>query len=259
MKLEKINNNSIKATFSIKELETQNIDYHSFMSNSIQNNFIFIHLLYMAKKELNFDTENCKLDIDTYELLDGNFMITIKKENNNSKSYTQNYENCNSTQNNYCYDYRGTKKKLILKRKLNKINNQFAIYKFTCFDDFCDFCAFLLNTDKNNNYYNFEINNSNTNDENNNSSNNNIKNNKKLIIDKLERKNSLYLINNNYYLVISNLILGYNEIGTFSSSITEFAEFVSNSKTIFPKFIENANCIIKDNAISTCLQYFINT
>lgn len=201
MKIEKLSDNKIKVVFSIKELENQNIDYHSFMSNSIENRYIFSSLLSKAKEELDFNTDNCKISVETFELSNGNFILTITKYNIKNKKVT-------------------------LRRKLPNIHNEACIYKFSTLDNFCDFCNFLnLNLPH--------------------------------IIKKLENKNSLFKINKDYFLIINDLILDYKNMGCFSSCITEFATFTNSSNSLISKFIENSNCIVQNNAINTCLEFFM--
>lgn len=199
MKIEKLSDNKIKVTFSIQELKKHNIDYHTFMSNSTQNKYMFTSVLYKAKEELNFNTDNCKLSIETFELTNGNFILTITKSNN---------------------------KKVILKRKINRLHNNSCIYKFANIDNFCDFCNFLNSTPN-------------------------------TIIKKLKDNNSLYFINNEYFFIINDLNLKYDELAYFSSCITEFASFKNSSESLISKLIENSNCIMKDNAINTCLNFFV--
>lgn len=201
MKIEKLSDNKIRVIFSIQELEKQNIDYHSFMSNSIENKYIFSSLLCKAKEELDFNTDNCKVSVETFELSDGNFILTITKFNIKTK-------------------------KLKLRRKLNNLHNNSCIYKFSSLDNFCDFCNFL---------------------------NTNLPH----ILEKLKNKNSLFKINKDYFLIINDLVLDYKNMGCFSSAITEFASFTNSSNSLISKFIENSKCIIKDNAVHSCLSFFL--
>lgn len=118
MKIEKLSDNKIQIIFSIQELEKNHIDYHSFMSNSIENGDMFSVLLCKAKEELNFNIDNSKISVETFELSNGNFILTITKSNMK-------------------------KKKVKLKRKFGNIHNNSCVYKFENIDDFSSFCAFL--------------------------------------------------------------------------------------------------------------------
>lgn len=70
MKIEKLNENKIRVTLNIEDLAERNIDYHSFMSNSIQSQSIFIDMLSKAEKEVGFNTEDCRIMIEALALKD---------------------------------------------------------------------------------------------------------------------------------------------------------------------------------------------
>ena len=201
MKIEKLSDNKIQIIFSIQELEKNNIDYHSFMSNSIENGYMFSLLLCKAKEELNFNIDNSNISVETFELSNGNFILTITKST-------------------------ARKKKVKLRRKLDNIHNNSCVYKFENIDDFSNFCDFL-------------------------------KNNFPSILDKFENKNSLFKICDEYFFVVKDLILSYKDINYFSSSISEFANFISDSSSFISKLSENSKSIIKNNAINTCLSFFV--
>ncbi len=118
-----------------------------------------------------------------------------------------------------------TPKKLTVKRKSVNINNSNSIYKFDSFDEFCNFCNCINNKNQ------FEIN-------------------------KLSKHISLYLYNDTYYLILSNININYKNIKIFYNTISEFGKFVSNSNTFKTKLIEHGNSIIKKNAISIGIKYF---
>ena len=116
-------------------------------------------------------------------------------------------------------------KKLRVKRKSVNINNTDAIYQFNNFEEFCNFC-------------------------------NCIKSKNQFDITKLSKHISLYLYNDIYYLVLSNININYNYIKIFYNTISEFSKFVSNSATFKTKLIEHGTSIIKKNAISVGIKYF---
>lgn len=125
MKIEKLNENKIRITLDLNDLEEKNIDFHSFMSNSIDAQSLFMDMLEKAEEEIGFKTKDYKIMIEALATSDGNFIITVTRlvpdlEKNALK-----------------------KKKLKIKRKSPSFNNQLAIYKFKTFDDFCDFCVSL--------------------------------------------------------------------------------------------------------------------
>lgn len=125
MKFEKLNDNKIKILINIKDLERKHIDFHSFMSNSIESQELFIYILQEAEKKIGFITNNYNIHIEAFATSDGNFIFTITRISRNDI-------------------YK--KKKLIYKRKLPKSNRELIIYCFNTFDNYCDFCNFLDST-----------------------------------------------------------------------------------------------------------------
>ena len=118
MKIEKLSDNKLKFIFSITEFEKEKLDYHSFMAGSLLFDNIIDNLLYIAKNELNFDTNDCNTEIQTFEFSKGNFIIIITK-------------------------YQKNQKKLKAKRKQGKFKNSFCLFEFYNFDDYCEFTLFL--------------------------------------------------------------------------------------------------------------------
>lgn len=123
MRIEKLNENKIKITFNNKDLEENNIDFHSFMSNTIETQTIFLNLLDAAEKEVGFITDDYKVAIEALSLSDGNFILLVTRLDQQLVHSKQ--------------------KRVHTSRKLNKVISTFSIYKFTGFEDFCAFCTFL--------------------------------------------------------------------------------------------------------------------
>lgn len=117
------------------------------------------------------------------------------------------------------------KRKVLVKRKSAKIDKKLAVYKFDSFEDFCNF-ANLLHSSTNN-----------------------------MIIKKV-KKAILYSYNNNYYLVLNNILADLNLIKSFCAIIAEFSSYVTNSDLFEKKLNEYGKIIIKNNAIETCCKYF---
>lgn len=67
----------------------------------------------------------------------------------------------------------------------------------------------------------------------------------------------LYEYNDNYYLIFNNSNLDLELITFICPTITEFAHFVDNSVLFEKKITEYGKLIIKDNAISTCMEHFV--
>lgn len=134
MKIEKLNENKIRVTLNLEDLIERNIDYHSFMSNSIESQSIFLDMLNKAEKEVGFNTDDCRIMIEAIALKDGRFIFTITK-------YARDEINDNSSK------LKPSKKmSLHIKRKTPTPENSKAIYCFDTFEAFCDFCEFIKNS-----------------------------------------------------------------------------------------------------------------
>lgn len=73
MKIEKLNENKIRITLNMDDLNERNIDLHSFMSNSIENQDIFMDMLDKADAEVGFKTDDCRLMIEALALKERSF------------------------------------------------------------------------------------------------------------------------------------------------------------------------------------------
>ncbi len=127
MKFEKLNNDKIKITLSTADLEANDIDFHSFMSNSNETQSLFLSVLDKAERDYGFSTDNYQLKVETLALENGSFILTITR----SKS-SENQEI--------------TRKKFKVSRKVPSIVSESLIYKFNTFDDFCSFSESLLSS-----------------------------------------------------------------------------------------------------------------
>ncbi len=121
-----------------------------------------------------------------------------------------------------------TKKKVVrvhTKRKSNTNNPTFSIYKFNSFDNFISFCQFIVkNSDVN-------------------------------LLKVLENNNSLFKYNSQYFFAISTTTMNITQKEFLFSCITEFAKFVTNSKTFLAKLKENTICFLDKNAINSIIHY----
>ena len=128
MKIEKLNDNKIRITLNIEDLNERNISMQSFMSNSIESQDIFYDMLDKADEEVGFNTDDCRIMIEALALKNGVFVLTITKfEHEEGKSNLK-------------------RKNVHIKRKNPTINLDKTIYSFESFDAFCEFCTFLRNT-----------------------------------------------------------------------------------------------------------------
>ena len=121
-----------------------------------------------------------------------------------------------------------TKKKVVhvhTKRKSNINNPTFSIYKFNSFDNFISFCQFIVqNSDVN-------------------------------LLKVLENNNSLFKYNSQYFFAISTTTMNIKQKEFLFSCITDFAKFVTNSKTFLAKLKENTTCFLDKNAINSVIHY----
>jgi len=124
MYIEKLNNNKIRIILNLEDLKENNVDFHSFMSNSIESQTLFLKILSKAESEIGFATENHRLIIEALLTPSGNFILTITRiKNPESKKSISN--------------------KVQIKRKSINPNKLLSIYLFDTFDEFCDFCTYL--------------------------------------------------------------------------------------------------------------------
>jgi len=130
MRIEKITENKIRITLNLEDLKENNIDLHSFMSNSPETQDLFLDMLEKAETEVGFKTSNYKLMIEAIATSEGNFILTITRilpEKNITPSKTP-------------------KKNIKAKRKVVTPDKVLSVYKFNTFDDFCEFCTYLNST-----------------------------------------------------------------------------------------------------------------
>ena len=129
MRIEKLNENKIRIFFDIEDLIEKNIDLHTFMSNSIETQDLFLDMLDKAESELGFKTKNYKLVIEALASSDGSFIITVTRMLPN--------------------DAVSKKQKKTVKTKIKAVtpNKQSSIILFNKFDDFCDFCTYVNKND----------------------------------------------------------------------------------------------------------------
>lgn len=127
MKIEKLNDDKIRITLNLEDLKEKDIDLHSFMSNPIESQDLFMDMLEKAEKEVGFVTEDYRVMIEALATSNGNFILTVTRIG---------YEN----KKNACRT-----KKLNIKRKIAHIDSKKAIYCFESFDEFIGYCEFLKN------------------------------------------------------------------------------------------------------------------
>ena len=122
MKFEKLNENKIRIILSIKDLEEKNIDFQSFVSQSIESQQLFLDVLNEAEQEIGFVTRDYKLVIEALALAGGNFILTVTRIKQEIPK-------------------RVRIKAVPIKNAQPNVNP--LIYSFNTFEDFCSFCAFF--------------------------------------------------------------------------------------------------------------------
>ena len=128
MKFEKVNENKIRITLSIRDLEEKDIDFHDFMSNSIETQDLFLDMLEEAEEKVGSKTRDRKVKIEALAMTENSFVLTVTRvlPDGNKKTL-----------------YAIPKKKPKAKRKVNNINEPCLVYKFNSFDDYCNFIEYM--------------------------------------------------------------------------------------------------------------------
>ncbi|MBP3255381.1 MAG: adaptor protein MecA [Clostridia bacterium] len=129
MRFEKINENKIRITLNLEDLEKRHIDFHSFMTDSIESQDLFFYCLNKAEKEIGFITKDYRLRIEAISIpSSGDFILIVTRTLPEKK---KNY-----------------KKNLHMKKKTINTSQTQAVYCFSSFDNYLAFIYFL----KNNNF-----------------------------------------------------------------------------------------------------------
>lgn len=128
MKIEKLNEDKLKITLSIDDLEERNITLHSFMYNSPESQDLFWELLQEAEKECGFNVDDSMIYVEASTSGSGNFTLLVTKTNEKAP-----IERISKPK-------KVTKENFRLKRKSVPLKHELAIYSFNTFDDICAFC-----------------------------------------------------------------------------------------------------------------------
>ncbi len=210
MKIEKLTENKIRVIVNSEDLKNNNLDYKTIMEKPIESQKLFLEMLLKAEKEVGFYTEGYRLLVEAFSSSDGLFVFTITK-----------YAEKATTSSN--------KLKVTPKKKTKHVNpkSSTSIYKFSSFEEFCEFCTAMHNIT------NFQS-------------------------KQLAKTIALYLFNDTYYLILSNINTESAYIHTFYSTISEFASLASHSETFKMKLLEHGKAIMKRNAIETGIKYFLS-
>lgn len=128
MKIEKLNENKLKITLSLDDLEERNIDLQSFIYNSPESQDLFWDMMSEAEKEYGFDVNESMIYVEASSNGTGLFtLIVTKTDEPNFIGQARQKANLR-------------KKNFKLKRKAINITSPKSLYIFESFDDVCDFC-----------------------------------------------------------------------------------------------------------------------
>ena len=128
MKIEKLNEDKLKITLSIDDLEERNITLHSFMYNSPESQDVFWELLQEAEKECGFNVDDSMIYVEASTSGSGNFTLLVTKTNEKAP-----IERISKPK-------KVTKENFRLKRKSVPLKHELAIYSYNTFDDIYTFC-----------------------------------------------------------------------------------------------------------------------
>lgn len=125
MRFEKLSNDKIRIILNLQDLEDNDIDYQSFMSNSSDTQKLFMNILDEAEEQIGFKTKDYKLMVEALATFDGDFIITVTRSLPEINAYKR--------------------KTIHAKRKSEKLDTDTIIYRFNSYDDICDFVLLLKN------------------------------------------------------------------------------------------------------------------
>ena len=147
MKLEKINETKLKIIFDSHELEENNISVHSFLSNSLESQKLFLAILDIANEDLGFDTINSRISYEAISFDNKQFIIFITK-----------LDSCLKNNNFSSFDITNFKtipisfRDIAIPQNSNLVETTF-FYFFHTLDELFDFCDY---TNSLNIFFNFE-------------------------------------------------------------------------------------------------------
>lgn len=95
MKIEKLSDDKIRITLNMEDLKENDIDFHSFMSNSIESQDLFLNMLEKAEREVGFDTKDYRVMIEALATSNGNFVLTVTRLNEEKTKSTYKHKKVN--------------------------------------------------------------------------------------------------------------------------------------------------------------------
>lgn len=128
MKIEKLNEDKIKITLSIDDLNERNIDVQSFIYNSPESQDLFWDMMQEAEQKYGFNIDESMIYVEASSTGGGIFTLTVTKT-----SGSLNIPNSKIKSKFKKGNYK-------LKRKITSIQQENSIYIFSSFEDICEFC-----------------------------------------------------------------------------------------------------------------------
>ena len=130
MKIEKINDNIIKVTISLNDLEERNIDLNSLNYNSLATQELFWDMMEQVEMQFGFTASDSQLVFEASPNSDEGFIVTITKvdDDGDFESIQKYIKNRLKTSD------------LKIKKKNRKIYSTIIIYSFNSFEDLCILC-----------------------------------------------------------------------------------------------------------------------
>lgn len=117
MKIEKLTENKIRVLVNFSDLNIEHLSSKNFINEALENSVLLADILKKAENEVGFNTDGCKLLIESFSSPENILVFTITK-----------------------YISEMQKKKLTLKRKNLNFASLRTVFKFDDFEDFCLFC-----------------------------------------------------------------------------------------------------------------------
>lgn len=124
MKFEKLNDNKIRIVLNNQDLQDKNIDFNSFMSNSIETQDLFLEILSKAEEKVGFVTKDYKIKIEALAMENGDFVVIVTRFETDNMKLAQSIRK---------------PKKVLTNSKLHTTSSECLVYAFVNFDDFCSF------------------------------------------------------------------------------------------------------------------------
>ena len=117
MKIEKLTENKIRVLINPSDFDIENLSPMTFIDKALESNFLLADILKKAECEVGFNTDGCKLLIESFSSSENILVFTITK-----------------------YSTKTQKKKITAKKKNFTCTNSNSVFRFDSFEDFCLLC-----------------------------------------------------------------------------------------------------------------------